>query len=125
MATVKEIVSGLANDKDYKFGIPETQDLPPDFELPPDLTPERFSYGLSCFGHARLILLSRGGKSAGNIYEVWFNKEDCHAFVVLAGAKPNDLALNNTYGRNFTNAEVAKSGKDVTNEIFDESWERL
>lgn len=101
------------------------------FEFPTELDEAKFVEGLSCFGHARLILLSRGGKGVGKIFQVekgeeeWSGGKDVHAYVVLKNAPDDGLALNDSMQWHLTNRQVKQMGEDVTDEIFNSEWNEL
>lgn len=127
MTTVKEFVEKFGNPRDF---VSDSYDLPPnlpsDFKLPKDLPLEIYKNGLSCVGTARLFVEAYGISHYRIMWIDWIGSRSySHAFVIKNDAKPDELALNNTWNHKLTNREVLENGRDRTEEFLNKKWEEI
>lgn len=124
MRTIREVLDAVPPD--YPFGLPNTCDLPDNFTLPEGLSPLLFVHGLSCYGTARLLVDSLGGRTKARVYEVWFEDgEFSHAYVLPLGVSELDRALNADASDTISIKQVKILGQDITDWVFEQSWEEL
>lgn len=104
-------------------------------KLPEGLNKSMYEKGLSCRGFARLIVSELGGLKRARIYWVEepnpHDKEEHlgHAYVVPVESKRGDLAFNNVDlylpNKKLKVRDVLSRGVDITEEVFNDQWERL
>ena len=93
---------------------------------------ENDSSGFACNGNAKRLIeqTKRRFGVSGRIFEVFAGQEPAefdasHSYVVLDNQADDELALNQPIGAQPITVVQAKTGADITAEIFKTPWRKL